>query len=450
MKKLFYGFGGLSYSVISQTMTNFFMFFATSVLGIRGSLVGIAVAISTIWDGLSDNVFGYLSDNKRIGKLGYRRGYMLIATIGMSIANIFLWCVPNSLSILTKFVWILISLLVVETFNTMFSTPYMALGTELSSSYTERTKINAFSTVFFLIGIIIPSILLLIFLPSTDLYPIGQLNPNGYIKIAVTTSLICIVFGLICALGCKDNVDKKELKEKFELKKIFSGFLLAFKNNKLKKLIFGYMLTSIATVFLCSVGLHFFTYSFFYSSKQITFLLVGLMIGTILSQPLWVYISKRRNKKPALITGIILTIIAVFGVIFIYIFRVNLYNISFYLMIASILVCGVGSGALYSLPTSLYGDAVAELSQKGDNKTATYTGTLTFASNMANSITQLLVGVLLDLIHFDSSMQVQTLGVQTGLALIVFIGVQFSLILSCLIFSAYKEPIENQINASST
>lgn len=448
MKKLFYGFGGLSYSVISQTMTNFFMFFATSVLGIKGSLVGVAIAISTIWDGLSDNIFGYLSDNKRIGRLGYRRGYMLIATIGMSISNIFLWCIPNTLSISFKFVWILISLLVIETFNTMFSTPYMALGTELASSYSDRTKINAFSTVFFLIGIIIPSILLLIFLPSTDLYPIGQLNPHGYVKIAITTSLICLIFGLLCTFCCRDNVERRVNRNSFEVKKIFAGFLLAFKNSKLKNIIFGYMLTSVATVFLCSVGLHFFTYSFFYSSKQITFLLVGLMLGTIFSQPMWVNISKKHNKKPALVIGILLTNFAVFGVIFIYIFRVQIYNISFYLMLVFILICGIGSGALYSLPTSLYGDAVSELVKNGDNNTATYTGTLTFASNIANSITQLVVGVLLDIINFDSSMQVQTLGVQMGLALIVFIGVQFSLILSCLIFSRYKEPIE--INTSST
>ena len=127
-KKLFYGFGSLSYSVISQTISNFFMFFATSVLGINGTLVGLAVAISTIWDGISDTLVGYASDNVPIGKMGKRNGYMLIATIGMSIANIFLWCVPNDIAVIYKFVWILLSLIIIETFNTMFSTPFMALG----------------------------------------------------------------------------------------------------------------------------------------------------------------------------------------------------------------------------------------------------------------------------------------------------------------------------------
>lgn len=440
LRKIFYGFGSLSYSVISQTMSNFFMFFATSVLNISGTLVGVAIAISTIWDGISDTLVGYLSDKYILGKFGHRNGYMLIATIGMSLSNIALWCVPNTLSLTFKFIWILVSLLIVETFNTMFSTPYMALGNELASSYNDRTKVNACSTVFYLFGIIVPSVLLLIFLPNTEEYPIGQLNPNGYVKISIVTSIICLFFGVLSSLLTLKKQEKIEAyHSQFNFKKVFSNFLSAFKNKKLRKIIFGYVLTSIATVFLCSVGLHFFTYSFFYSSSQITYLLLCLILGTIISQPLWVYVANKNKKKPALIIGIILTILAVFGVITIYLFRIELYHISFYLMLGAIFICGIGSGALYSLPTAIYGDAIMSINTDKENLTATYSGTLTFASNIANSITQLIVGVLLDVIKFDSSLQVQTLGVQTGLALILFIGVQTSLIVACLIFSRYRE-----------
>ena len=70
--------GNLGYSVISQTITNFFMFFGTSVLKLNGFLVGIAISISTFWDGFTDPVVGYISDRYSILKLGNRKGYMLI------------------------------------------------------------------------------------------------------------------------------------------------------------------------------------------------------------------------------------------------------------------------------------------------------------------------------------------------------------------------------------
>lgn len=447
-KKIFYGLGNLSYSVIGQTVSNFFMFFATSVLGLSGTLVGIAVSISTIWDGASDTLFGYISDKFPIGKFGNRNGYMLIATIGMSIVNIALWCIPNSIAVGLKFVWILLSLLLLETFNTMFATPYMALGNELATSYDDRTKINATSTIFYLIGIIIPSILLVIFLPNTEEYPVGQLNPNGYKSISIVTSAICIVCGLLASmLTIPKTIQSKETKpkndEKLSLKVLFNNFLKAFKDKNLCRIIIGYVLTSVATVFLCSVGLHFFTYSFFYTSKQITFLLLTLMLGTIISQPLWVFVSHKKRKTRALVAGIITTALSVFGVMFVYLFRIQIYDISYILMLIAIFVCGLGSGALYSLPSSIYGDLIEDICKDKENLTATYSGTLTFASNIGNSIAQLVVGVLLDLIHFDSSETVQTLGVQTGLALILFIGVQVSLILSCFIFAGHKEKCNN-------
>lgn len=467
-KKLFYGFGNLGYSVIGQTVSNFFMFFATSVLGISGTLVGIAVAISTIWDGLSDTIIGYISDKYKIGKFGHRNGYMLIATIGMATINIALWCIPNTISVPLKFIWILVSLLLLETCNTMFATPYSALGNEIATSYDDRTKINAISTVFYLIGIIIPSVLLLVFLPNTEEYPVGQLNPKGYVNISIVTSTICLFFGLVCSLftipkssgmQTKENKrnkgenlelntnenekrekDNKKLKEeKFSMKTLIGNFFLAFKNKRLCRIIIGFVLTSVATVFLCSVGLHFFTYSLFYSSNQITYLLLTLMFGTIISQPLWVKISSKKKKKPALIAGILTTIFAIFGVIFIYLFRIEIYEISYYLMLCAVFICGVGSGALYSLPTSIYGDLIDEITTNGENRVATYSGTMTFASNIGNSITQLVVGILLDIIGFDSSLQMQTLGVQTGLSLILFVGVQTSLIIACFVFTGHNE-----------
>jgi len=445
-KKLGYGIGSLGYSVVGQTISNYFMFFATCILGIRGSIVGLVIATSTIWDGISDCLIGYLSDNKPLGRLGNRNGYMLIATFGITIFNIVLWTIPLEINVWIKVIWISVTLLLLETFNTMFATPFNALGNELAEDYNDRTKITATSTVFYLLGIIIPSVLLVIFLPDTTEYPVGQLNPNGYIKIAIVTSVICLVCGLISFISTiKHNtmLKGKQKKKNVDLKSIFANFGRAFKHKRLRTIIAGYVMISMATVFLCSVGLHFFTYSFFYTTNQITTLLLSLIGGTILSQPLWVLISSKRRKKPALIMGILTTIFAVFGVIGVYIFRIELYEVSFYLMIGLLVICGIGSGAIYSLPQSLYGDAIESVSRGGS--TATFGGALTLASNIANSLSQLIVGVLLDVIGFDSKELVQTLGVQTGLALIVFVGVQATLIVGCLIFASYREKGEVKV-----
>ena len=57
--KFAYGVGNLGYASLAQTVNNFIMFFGTSVLGVSGTLVGLAVALSTFWDGISDPLIGH-------------------------------------------------------------------------------------------------------------------------------------------------------------------------------------------------------------------------------------------------------------------------------------------------------------------------------------------------------------------------------------------------------
>ena len=87
----------------------------------------------------------------------------------------------------------------------------------------------------------------------------------------------------------------------------------------------------------------------------------------------------KQKKKPALILGILVSIFSVFGVIIVYFFRIELYYVSFYIMLILVFICGVGSGALYTLPISIYGDAINEIERGENNENASYLGSLTFA-----------------------------------------------------------------------
>lgn len=436
--KLFYGMGNLGYSVVSQTITNFFMFFGTSVLKLPGAFIGFAVALSTLWDGITDPIVGYLSDNHAMGSFGNRSGYMLIATFGISIVNLFIWCVPLNVSLALKFVWVIVSLILIETFNTLFSTPYSALSSDIVSEYNDRTQIQIYKTMFFLLGMILPSILLNIFLPSTVDFPQGQLNPLGYRNIALTCSIIMLACGLVCVFGTKKFAKSNSKPDKnYGLKQVFSEFFLCLKNKHLRIIIFGNSLSLVSAAILTSVGMHFFTYCFGYSTFQITCVLISLLIGMATSQPFWYRFSVREDKKPALLMGLLTATVGVFLTMLIFIFRLNLFSFSFYLIIFAMLIVGFGTGALYCLPSSMFMD-VLSISDGNNQKSATYSGFLTLGSNLANALALFVVGVLLDAIKFNPGAVEQNRIVQTGIAVILFVGVLVSLLVSLFIFSRYQ------------
>ncbi len=433
--KLIYGLGNLGYSVISQTMTNFFMFFGTSVIKLSGVLVGIAIAISTFWDGFTDPIVGYLSDTHDFLKMGNRKGYMFAATFGMILFNLFIWFVPLNASMWVKFVWVLVGLVLLETFNTLYSTPYMALGTDISVNYHDRTLIQISKTCFFLLGMIIPSVLLYIFLPNTAEYPVGQLNPYGYRYMAIFTSAICLISGLVCVFFTRGGSQVGNTKVPFKMSQIFADFKNTLKCKELGLLILGYSVCMVSGTILTGVGLHFFTYCFRLNTGHITLLLVALLCGTLFSQPLWFKLSVKKDKKQSLLSAIFVSVVGAFLIITIFLLRFQFVK-AFALLMVAIFVCGVGSGALYSIPTSMYSDAIMHQNRiTGKNRTAMYSGVLTFSSNIANCIALLIVGVLLDVIKFNPTTQDQTLGVQTGLALILFVGIQIALIGGYFIFS---------------
>ncbi len=440
--KFVYGIGNLGYSVIGQTITNFFMFYGTSVLKVPGTLVGVAIAISTFWDGFTDPIVGFISDHYPIKGFGNRTGYMFFATFGMALVNLFIWFVPLNISTGIKFLWILVGLIAIETFNTLYSTPYMALSSDIGYGYHERTVVQISKTIFLLLGMIISSLLLYVFLPNTEAFPVGQLNPMGYRNMAIITSAICILCGLICVFGTRKCVkihNSALPTEKFSFKQMWKDFASSLQNTQQRCIILGYSISLLSGVILTSVGMHFFTYCFNFASKQITILLASLILGTISSQPLWFYISKKHDKKPALLSSMFVSVVGVFCIITLFLLRKSLGKVAFFLILISVFVCGFGSGALYSLPTSIYNDIIIKQNKKlGQNKTATYSGMLTFSCNIANSLALLVIGGLLDVIKFDPNKTTQTLSVQTGLALILFVGVQIALILGYYIFSKYN------------
>ncbi len=441
--KFFYGVGNLGYGTISQTMSNFIMFFGTSVLGISGTLVGVAVAISAFWDGLSDPIVGYISDRSKSKIFGRRLGFMLVATFGMAVFNILLWSIPGSLSVGIKFVWLLICLVAIETFNTLFATPYVALGIDIAPDYNDQSSLQGFKTVFFIFGMILPTILMMIFMPNSE--GAGQLAQLGYINISYVTSVLCIVCGTIVILGTKKRVNamqefKTRSKEDNAFFKIFYNFFKTLKNKNFSPLICGYSIALIAAAFLTSVGMHLFTYSFHFGTRQISLIMMTLFFGAIISQPVWIYISKRIDKKPALniALSLLLVAIGIIGVIFC--LRTFMSNwLCFWLIMPSVLFCGFGTGALYSLPISMYADVVTlEKIKSKENKSATYSGYMTFAYNISNSVALLVIGVLLDLIKFNPAEPVQAMKVQNSLGIIVILGCGLSIALAIAVFNKYK------------
>ena len=414
------------------------MFFGTSVAGIPGTLVGLCVSIGTVWDAVTDPIVGYISDHSNRTS-NNRQKFILISGLVMALSNIILWSVPLNLPNWQKFLWILISLLVFETADTFFATPYAALGYELATTKKDDTSIQAVKSVFYLLGMTAPSLLMMIFMKDNT----AKLS---YIKIALCTSFLIIISTLICVIILNKNKRKKIIinypknKHKSSFFHAFLVFFEFFKNKNYLFIIIGYSISTLATALLSSLGIHVFTYSFHFTSNQISILLLLLVLGAMLSQPI---LSRSANKcgiTKTLLKYILITLVGVGLIAGLFAVRaLSPTSVNFILCALFIFICGFGSGALYSLPFAMFSGIIKQENSKSkSNQTATLSGVMTFVFKMSNALSLFIVGALLDIIKFDSSQPVQPLKVQNALGVIMIFGVSISLALSIHFFSKYK------------
>ena len=153
-----------------------------------------------------------------------------------------------------------------------------------------------------------------------------------------------------------------------------------FKKKRFACIITGYSIAQIASCFLTSVGMHLFTYCYHFNSSQIAILLICLFGGAIISQPIWLALAKNIDKKGSLITALCLLLFAIGLTLVTFLFRTYIETSLLFLFVAfAIALCGFGTGAMYSLPISMYADAISlEQHETGENNAGAYLGYYSF------------------------------------------------------------------------
>ncbi len=213
-------------------------------LGIDPVLIGSLQALPRFTDALTDPVMGYLSDNTR-SRFGRRRPYIFVGAILVGITFALMWQLKPGLSQMFYFWYFLIFSIVFYLFYTMFATPYVALGYELTSDYHERTRLMGVQNFMGQFAwICLPW--LYAFMENDRLFTDAV---QGARVLAVVIGGVVIVLGIIPAILVKERyvapeVDKKEKQSALKgmsenIAAFFKGLVLTLKRKEFLKLCIG-------------------------------------------------------------------------------------------------------------------------------------------------------------------------------------------------------------------
>ena len=137
--KLVYGLGAFVNNLLAAAIGGMVIVLNLG-LGMSPALVGLLGALPRLTDAITDPVMGYISDNTK-SRWGRRRPYIFAGAILVGLIFIVLWQLPGGKSESYYFWYFLIGSLIFYLAYTMFATPWVALGYELTPDYHERTRL---------------------------------------------------------------------------------------------------------------------------------------------------------------------------------------------------------------------------------------------------------------------------------------------------------------------
>ena len=281
--KLAFGIGATGEGVTNWVFVGLTFFFYNQVLGLSGSLTGLAVLIAIIFDAISDPVMGSISD-RYVSKLGRRHPFMFAAPFPTVIAIYLMFFPPDGLSEYGLFGWLIFSTIILRLSITLFAVPHLALGAELSDDYIERSRVMSYNNLFGYMGVIIMHIFVwfLIF-PFFAGEKIGQLYQESYTPIAIFSMALISLCILSSAYFTKDRIpylkQPSHDNEKVQLRDLFQDIIGAISNRNYARLLVGMFFLSMLIGTHETISIYMGTFFYELAPQQIGWLIINNILG---------------------------------------------------------------------------------------------------------------------------------------------------------------------------
>ena len=146
--KVGYGSGDIAGNVVYALLSAFVMIFLTDTVGMNAGIVGTLIAVSKLFDGVSDIFFGSLID-KTHSKMGKARPWMFYGYFGCAVCLVAIFCIPADLGATAQYAWFFIAYTLLNAgFYTANNIAYSALTALVTKNNHERVQMGSIRFMF--------------------------------------------------------------------------------------------------------------------------------------------------------------------------------------------------------------------------------------------------------------------------------------------------------------
>ncbi len=451
-QKVAYGIGMLGNQMFPAALS-VFMVVLVKGLGFPPLLWGLLMFAPRILDAVTDPIMGFITDNTR-SRWGRRRPYIFAGAIVTGVCYMAMWQLYETNSLAFNYTYFLGLSLVFYVGLTVFATPYVAMGYEMSRDFHERTRLMAVAQF---LGqwawVIVPWFWPLIYDP--DLFPSAA---AGVRTLGIWVGLGCMALALTPAIfvrspSTKDADNLQDLNRenlRANLRALLKSFRDAFRCVPFRRLCAATFLVFGSFQTIAAFGFFIVVYYLFDGDAGAAgtwpgwFASAGALCTTFLVIPFITWISQRLGKKNTFLLSQAVSIVGY--ILFWWAFRPG----TPLLMLAPLPLFAFGIGGLFTLMMSMTAD-VCDLDEldNGLRREGTFGAIYWWMVKFGMAFAGLLSGLIMAVTGFVADAPSQAEGVMTGMRLAYSLVPSAGALLAILVMWRYDvtEERANEIRA---
>ncbi|MDR3595323.1 MFS transporter [Clostridium sp.] len=428
--------GGGAFTIIGT----FLLFFYTTYCGLTPIQGASIVAVARFVDAIASLFIGSISDNlykTKIGKMFGRRRFFLLIGAPLMAIYVLIWTIGMNY-------WFYLSCyLLFEIVAAMVLIPWETLPTEMTTNYSDRTKISTCRLVISSSGQFLGT-----FIPAQLIGHFGQKNPYAYFY----NGLFFAILYAICILITYKVTWEREMTPAMEQEllalsqskehksfndylKVLGEYVSTFKIKSFRKHLGLYLLSFTAGDIFSAVFLFFCVYNLKVSSSfgayLLSFSIIGIP-GTIVGGILFLKLGPAKLYKLTY-TIMILSVLAYYGV-----YLADPAAKTAILIVISVVYFAFRSFAVLT-PWTIFPfipDVDEIVSKK--RREGLFAAVMTFTRKSTTALATFIIGVVLQVGGFVKGQDVQSPQTVQVIGYVLLIGCVGLLVLSLILAFTFK------------
>ena len=241
--KIGYGAGDIAGNCVYALLTAFMMIYLTDTIGMSMGVVSTLIALSKVFDGVTDFFFGRMIDKTKT-KMGKARPWMLWPYIGCAVTLVCCFSIPTSWGQTAQYIFFFLSYTLLNAvFFTANNIAYASLTALITKNTSERVQIGSFRFIFaFATKIVIEAV---------TIFAVGWLGGGvvGWRMIAIIYAIVGLITNTLSVFSVKElpEADEEMEEEREEEHKLtfLQSFKVLLKNKYYVIICSSYILTQL-------------------------------------------------------------------------------------------------------------------------------------------------------------------------------------------------------------